>query len=269
MCLTIIWLTKDVLVPTIVIEGQPIYYTDNRVRNEFPALVLLHGAGGTHLSWGEVRLVKFAAAYTLDLPGHGRSPLPGRTSVDAYADTVIAFVEALGLKKVVVGGISMGGAIAQAIGLRQPEWLVGLILVGTGAAMPVGEVILNHILPDFHQTMRLVAKLEWPKGTDEAIVERSYRELSSHDPQVVHDDFAACHLFDVRPRLAQIKVPSLVIAGDHDRLTPLPQLEFLAQNLPQARLAVVEGAGHMVALARPQAVIEAIEQWLAESGLIK
>lgn len=238
------------------------YYTDNRVRNEAPALVLVHGAGGTHFSWGEIRTVKFAAAYSLDLPGHGRSPLPGRPSVDAYADTVIAFVEALGLKKVVVGGISMGGAIAQAIALRQPEWLAGLILVGTGATMPVGEAILNHILPDFHQTMRLIAKLEWPKGTDEAIVERSYQELASHDLQVVYDDFAACHAFDVQPRLNQISVPTLILAGTADRLTPLPQLEFLAHNIPQAKLELIEGAGHMMVLARPQLVATTIESWL-------
>ncbi len=248
---------------TLTIEQQTLYYTDNRVRNEAPALVLVHGAGGTHFSWGEVRAVKFAAAYSLDLPGHGRSPLPGRTSVESYADTVMAFVEALGLKKVIVGGISMGGAIAQAVGLRQPEWLVGLILVGTGATMPVGEAILNHILPDFHQTMRLIAKLEWPKGTDDAIVERSYQELASHDPQVVYDDFAACHAFDVRPRLNQISVPTLILAGTADRLTPLPQLEFLAHHIPQAKLALIEGAGHMMVLARPQLVAATIESWLS------
>ncbi|MCL4870407.1 MAG: alpha/beta hydrolase [Anaerolineae bacterium] len=255
--------------PTLSIDEQRLYYTDNRVRQESPSLVLLHGAGGTHLSWGEVRLVKFAAAYALDLPGHGRSPLPGRASIEAYADVVMAFVTQLGLTNVVVGGISMGGAIAQVIGLRQPDWLSGLVLVGTAANLPVAEAIMGRIFSEFQAAMRLVAKLEWPKGTDERIVERSYQELASHTPQVVYDDFAACHLFDVRPQLAQIQVPSLVIAGDHDRLTPLPQLEFLAQNLPQARLVVVAEAGHMVALARPQAVIEAIEQWLAESGLIK
>jgi pimeloyl-ACP methyl ester carboxylesterase len=248
--------------PNLTINEQKIYYTDNRIMNEAPALVLVHGAGGTHFSWGEVRAVKFAAAYSLDLPGHGRSQPPGRTSVEAYADDVIAFVEALGLKKVVVGGISMGGAIAQAIGLRQPEWLAGLILVGTGVTMPVGEVILNHILPDFQATMRLIAKLEWPKGTDEAILEQSYQELVSHDPQVVYADFAACHAFDVRPQLSQITVPTLVLAGTADRLTPLPQLEFLAQNIPQAKLELIEGAGHMMVLARPQEISVVIESWL-------
>ncbi len=129
--------------------------------------------------------------------------------------------------------------------------------------MPVGEVILNHILPDFHQTMRLIAKLEWPKGTDDAIVERSYQELASHDPQVVYDDFAACHAFDVRPRLNQISVPTLILAGTADRLTPLPQLEFLAHHIPQAKLALIEGAGHMMVLARPQLVAATIESWLS------
>lgn len=250
--------------PTILIDQQTIYYTDNRVSNDAPALVLVHGAGGTHFSWGEIRAVKFAAAYSLDLPGHGRSPLPGRTSVEAYADTVMAFVSQLGLKRVVVGGISMGGAIAQTIALRQPDWLAGLLLVGTAAHLPVADAILHHILPEFEATMRLVAKLEWPKGTDEAIIERSYQELAGQEAQVVYDDFMACNVFDVRPRLNQITVPTLVLAGDGDRLTPLPQLQFLAQNIPQARLVIVPGAGHMVALARPQQVSAVIESWLMD-----
>lgn len=251
--------------PTLNIDEQTVYYTDNRVRNETPVLVLVHGAGGTHFSWGEIRAVKFAAAYCLDLPGHGRSPLPGRTSVEAYADTVMAFISQLDLKRVVVGGISMGGAIAQTIALRQPDWLAGLILVGTAANLPVNEAIFHYILPEFQSTMRLVAKLEWPKGTAEAIIERSYQELARHEAQVVYDDFAACDAFDVRPRLAQITVPTLVLAGDGDRLTPLPQLEFLAQNIPQAKLVIVEGAGHMVALSRPQQVSATIESWLNDS----
>ncbi len=250
--------------PQLTINQQKMYYTDNRVRNEAPALVLVHGAGGTHFSWGELRAVKFAAAYSLDLPGHGRSQPPGRTSVAAYADDVAAFVEALGLKQVVLGGISMGGAIAQTLALRDPDWLAGLLLVATAAALPVADAILHHIQPEFQATMRLVAKLEWPKGTPDEIVTRSYEELISHDPALVYADFAACQAFDVQSRLHEIAVPALVLAGDADRMTALPQLQFLAENIPLARFRVIDGAGHMVALARPQAVSEAVEKWLKE-----
>lgn len=250
--------------PTINLAGQSIYYTDNRVKNEAPALVLVHGAGGTHFSWGELRMVKFAAAYSLDLPGHGRSQPPGRTSVAAYADDVAAFVAAMGLPQVVLGGISMGGAIAQTLALRQPDWLSGLLLVATAAHLPVADAILHHIQPDFHATMRLIAKLEWPKGTPDETVARSYQELANHDPALVYADFAACQAFDVRDRLSEITVPALVLAGDSDRMTSLTQAEFLAQNIPQARLQLIEGAGHMIPLARPQAVAEAVENWYQE-----
>lgn len=250
--------------PNLTINEQRIYYTDNRVSNEAPALVLVHGAGGTHFSWGELRTVKFAAAYALDLPGHGRSQPPGRTSVEAYADDVAAFVAVLGLKQVVLGGISMGGAIAQTLALRQPDWLAGLLLVATAASLPVADAILHHIQPEFHATMRLVAKLEWPKGTPVEIVTRSYEELVSHDPALVYADFAACHAFEVQKRLHEITVPTLVLAGDSDRMTSLAQAQFLAQNIPQAQLQVIANAGHMIPLARPQAVAEAVEQWLKE-----
>lgn len=250
--------------PTVTINKQKIYYTDNRVRNEAPTLVLVHGAGGTHFSWGELRTAKFAAAYSLDLPGHGRSQPPSRTSVEAYADDVAAFVAAMGLPQVVLGGISMGGAIAQTLALRQPDWLSGLLLVATAAHLPVADAILHHIQPDFHATMRLIAKLEWPKGTPDEIVARSYQELANHDPALVYADFAACHAFDVRDRLSEITVPALVLAGDSDRMTSLTQAEFLAQTIPQARFQVIEEAGHMVALARPQAVAEAVESWYKE-----
>ena len=156
----------------------------------------------------------------------------------------------------------MGDPIAQTTALHQQNWLVGLLPVGKAAHLPVADAILHHILPEFEATMRLVAKLEWPKGTAETIIEQSYQELIHNEAQVVYDDFAACQAFDVRPRLAQITLPTLVLAGDGDRLTPLPQLQFLAQNIPQAKLVLVEGAGHMVALSRPQQVSATIESWL-------
>ncbi len=87
-----------------------------------PALVLIHGAGGTHLHWpAELRMLDSTAVYALDLPAHGKSAPPGRTSIEEYADDIAAFVEALGLEHVVLVGHSMGGAIAQTIGLRKPS----------------------------------------------------------------------------------------------------------------------------------------------------
>ncbi len=252
--------------PFIALSSSRVYYTYNRRPAEGPALVLVHGAGGTHFSWPTtLRLAPFAAAYTLDLPGHGRSPAPGRSTIDAYADVVSEFVTTLNLPQVVVGGISMGGAVAQTLGLRQPDWLTGLLLVGTAAALPVGDAILHHILPEFAAAMRLVARLEWPKGTPDTQIELSYQELISTTPEVVYADFAACHAFDVRSRLHQIAVPTLVIAGTVDKLTPLPQMEYLAQNIPQATLCPFTGAGHMVALEHPEPVAAAVAAWFTHT----
>jgi len=94
-----------------------------------------------------------ANLYALDLPGHGRSAGEGRASVDAYAGSLQAFLEALALTRAILVGHSMGGAIVQLLALEDSSMVGGLILVGTGARLRVLPSLLDGLANDFEETI--------------------------------------------------------------------------------------------------------------------
>ena len=108
---------------------------------------------------GELRRLPDHEVYALDLPGHGRSGGPGRTDIGAYAEVVREFADALKLPAFVLGGHSMGGAIALEFALRYGSRLAGLILVGTGARLRVAPEILARHRGGFREHNRAVGRL--------------------------------------------------------------------------------------------------------------
>ncbi len=208
-------------------------------------------------------MLNSTAVYALDLPAHGKSAPPGRTSVDEYADDIAAFVEALGLEHVVLVGHSMGGAIAQTIGLRKPSWLAGLVLVGTSSRLPVTDIILDGLLSDFSKTVSFIMKMCWSGPYIQAVrIALAGREMRRIEPEVVHGDFVACNAFNVGDQLSEISVPTLVIAGSDDKMTPNKVGQSLARKIPNADFVTVPKSGHMMALEYPLEVTEIIESFL-------
>ncbi|MCJ7569410.1 MAG: alpha/beta hydrolase, partial [Anaerolineales bacterium] len=82
-------------------------------------------------------------------------------------------------------------------------------------------------------------------------------------PEVIHGDFTACNQFDICDHLPEIRVPSLILCGEQDRLTPLKYARHLNEQIPDSTLVLIEGAGHMVMLERPLEVAEVVEHFLA------
>ena len=101
-------------------------------------LVLIHGAGGDHLSWpSQIRRLSGYRVYAPDLPGHGKSGGHGLQRVESYGEVVLNWIQALELPKIVLGGHSMGGAIALWLTVNHPDLIHGLVLMSTGATLPV------------------------------------------------------------------------------------------------------------------------------------
>ncbi|GAB4525035.1 MAG: alpha/beta fold hydrolase [Anaerolineae bacterium] len=224
-------------------------------------VVLVHGAGGTHLDWpGALRRLPNTLA--LDLPGHGKSRLPGRTSIEDYTADVALFLEALNMPKAVIIGHSMGGGIAQMLALTHPEKVAGLVLVATGAKLRVHPDIVERVLHDQAGVAALLKEWIWAPAVPQTVREISYERLMETPAQVVQGDYYACDHFDIRERLAEIQAPTLIIGGTEDRMTPHKFSVFMQENIPQAELFTVEGGGHMLALEQPEPVTEAIRQWL-------
>jgi pimeloyl-ACP methyl ester carboxylesterase len=233
-----------------------------RALDRRPVLLLIHGAAGSHLDWPpQLRIVEDMATCALDLPGHGRSAKPGRTSVSDYADDVLLLAENLKLTNIIVVGHSMGGAIALEIGLRNTDAVAGLILVATGARLKVNDALLDLVTGDYDEAVQLITGMAWSQGAPADAVDRGRALMLQCDPSAVEMDYQACNRFDVMARLESVTVPSLVLTSAEDRLTPPKYGEFLAEHIPGAEYASINGAGHMLAQEQPDKVAATITEF--------
>jgi pimeloyl-ACP methyl ester carboxylesterase len=261
------WRYNVVAMPFLHLNQQQLFYTRRPwlPNKTAPALILVHGAGGSHLDWpAQLRQMDGVTVYGLDLPGHGRSERPGRSSIDAYADDVTAFAEILELGHVIVAGHSMGGAIALTMALRRPDWLAGLVLAGTGARLRVADAILNQILPHFETTIDTISRYYWAESTAPALVEAGRQALRQNDPDILYHDYLACNAFDVLDRLGEIEVPALIVSGTADRLTPVKYGRYLADQIRHSHFVILEDAAHMMALEQPEAVAKAVQSFIKD-----
>lgn len=261
--------------PFVQIRDERIFYTHHPSDSALN-LVLIHGSGGTHAHWPEgLRSLDLASVYALDLPGHGASGGKGRTSVQQYADFIQDFVQALGLENLVLAGHSLGGAIAQTLGLRRdgdgedgvirggdvtPPYLslVGLILVGTGARLRVDPAILDRLLTDFPGAIDTICEFAFGPEASAELVAQCRAELLKNNPAVIHADYDACDRFDQMEAVSCIRVPTGVISGEADRLTPVKYGNYLYNKIPNAQHCVIPNAGHMMTLEKPEAITHCI-----------
>ncbi|MGQ9593277.1 MAG: alpha/beta fold hydrolase [Anaerolineae bacterium] len=247
--------------------GERLFYALHRDEGARAAVVLVHGAGGSHVHWPvALRRLPGATVYALDLPGHGRSEGEGRRSIGAYRDVVRAFLEVAGLERAILVGHSMGGAIALDVALRYPKRLAGLVLVGSGARLRVAPALLQGLQEDYPRAVENLVQWLFAEGAPEQPRRRARQQLLEANPDVVYGDFLACDGFDVMGELPRVETQTLVICGTADRMTPLKYSEYLAAHIPQARLEVIPGGGHMVMLEQPEPVARAVSAFLRSVG---
>jgi pimeloyl-ACP methyl ester carboxylesterase len=251
----------------VMVRGIKIHYLEIKsLRSAVDWLVLfIHGSGGNAGLWQRVMegLAEGYRSIAVDLPGHGLSQGDGFKSVSEYGDFVNDFLEALELRKVVLGGHSLGGAVVQDLALRHPQKLKALLLIGTGARL--------RVLPEALESMRKMASGEIPpqfypwgfseKASPEVIAEGE-RAWAKTGSSVRYHDFLACDQFDLIGEIEKIRLPSLIACGKEDHLTPVKYSQFLNQKLPGSRMELIDGAGHLVMLENPRALSQAILNFL-------
>jgi pimeloyl-ACP methyl ester carboxylesterase len=156
----------------------------------------------------------------------------------------------------------MGGAVAQMAAASCSERVAGLILIGTGARLRVAPAILKDILDDQQTAVDLIMRWAWAEDAPEHLVRQGQQTWMATPAEIVHGDFMACDAFDMMEQLTRIMVPTLVIVGTADRLTPHKYGVFLQQHIPNSRLVTVDGGGHMMALEQPRVVAGAVAEFL-------
>lgn len=222
-----------------------------------PPLILIHGAGGSFLSWHpRLRRMPGETVFTLDLPGHGKSAGKGRQSIHAYAEDVLNFLREQNIHKPVICGHSMGSAIALVLALEHSPQFSALALLGAGAKLRVSPLIFEKAKnpATFAEAVQLVNEYSFSPETPKDLMRLSSEAMLKLHPQTLLGDFLACDSFDVVERLPAIQLPTFIACGTLDVMTPPKFSKFLFEKIPNARLHLLEKTGHMLALESPDAI---------------
>ncbi len=245
-----------------------IYYSVHEGgQHHLPAVVLLHGAGGTHLSWtADIRRMPGQHVLALDLPGHGKSEGYAQQSITAYADQVHNFLMNLGMDEVVLVGHSMGGAVALTIALKYPRMVAGLGLISTGAYLPVDPPLVDALSNplSYSEGLARIQETAFSPAASPALIEAGMRALRDMRPSLLLADYLACSRFDLRDLVDQIGAPAWVACGAHDRITPPALSNYLVARLVNAHLQMIPDAGHMVTMEQPALLSQGLRAFLSD-----
>jgi pimeloyl-ACP methyl ester carboxylesterase len=233
-------------------------------------LVLLHAAGSTAGMWRRqlLGLESQHSAIAVDLPGHGRSAgVDGPASVEESAAVVLRVLDALRLRPCVLVGRSMGAAIALVVASRAPQRVRGLVLACSAARFTLSDEVLA--------SARDVARGRLPQqfttetfspSTRIDVMREAWTEQVKTDPRVRLTDLLASRTFDGRPLLPSIRVPTLVVAGADDAITPVAQSKELAAGIAGAQLEVLAQAGHQAPLEQSERFNELVAGFAERLG---
>ncbi len=197
------------------------------------------------------------------LPGHpDGAPLLG---APAMAEWVIAEVEEIPGPLVMVGH-SLGGAVALEIALMRPDLVAGLVLLSTGARLPVPDEALARIDADFTAECARFVEESWLHHEPE-LIRRGTNSVISMGPESLRADYLSARDHDLRGKLGEVDVPAMVISGESDPLVPTWLSEELADELPGASLAIIAETAHVPQLERPEMIDLLIAAFLARLEL--
>ncbi|OPY75411.1 MAG: Pimeloyl-(acyl-carrier protein) methyl ester esterase [Syntrophorhabdus sp. PtaU1.Bin058] len=227
-------------------------------------VIFIHGAGGSTKSWyfQKEALQRSMEVLVVDLPGHGRCPGDGYDSVAQHCDSLYHLLSERPPDRYFIAGHSMGGAIGMSFALAYPHLVKGLILIGTGAKLAVLPAILEGIRQDKAKTVGNIVAAIFSDKTPRQAKETAFNEMMQCSGETIFRDFSACNGFNIMDKVAAIKAPPLIICGKDDLMTPPKYSEFLHRSLADSRLSIIEDAGHMVMLEKPDEVNKEIEEFV-------
>lgn len=238
-------------------------------------LVFLHGVGGGHHAW-ESQVPYFGGlgypSHAWDQPGYGKSATVEPYDLEQVSAALARLIESLGGEPVVLVGHSMGGLIAQETYVRHPELVKAMALCFTSPAFAGGsseftrQFLAARIGPlDAGKTMaEIAAKLIPTMGSNSKLAEQI---MAGAPPDTYRKAVHLLTTFDRRKELADIKVPTLLVAGSDDRTAPPSVMEKMASKIPGGEYVLLQGCGHLGPMDHPDAFNKALLAFLQRHSL--
>ncbi|MFN2158674.1 MAG: alpha/beta fold hydrolase [Anaerolineales bacterium] len=234
-------------------------------KSTHPPIVLIHGAGGSHLFWPpQIRRLPGHHVFSLDLPGHGKSSGRVRQSIGAYVQDILDWMDSIGLNRAVFIGHSMGSAIAQTLAIHYPDYVVGLGLIGSGAAFNVNPELLDRTSSPstFDSGIAIIIKNSFSPTASERLVKLAKKRILETNYSVLYADFKVCDNFDEILSVYRITQPTLILCGADDKMTPPRFSIYLNTKIRNSELEIIPHAGHMVMLEQPDAVAISVSKFM-------
>lgn len=235
-----------------------------------PPLVLLHSLGTSLHVWDEqaAALSRSFRVIRPDLRGHGlTSATPGDYDMPMLAGDVAALLDALRIAKAHIGGISIGGMIAQAFAARHPERVASLILCDTAMIIPTVENWRERIATVRRQGIGAIADAVMARWVTQGFLDSPQAQgLRAMLLRTTVEGYAGCAAAirdaDLAQSTSKLRVPTLVLVGDQDQSTPVTSAEALRDAIPGAGLIVIESAAHIPTVEKPDEITSAIRHFL-------
>jgi len=259
--------------PEVNINGQTISYTE---RGRGLPLVLVHGFPLDNRIW-ESQVANLSDKYRViapDLPGFGKSQPPRPFTMESLADALHAFLTQIKALPCALAGLSMGGYMSFAYERKYPIDLKALILVDTKAEAdtPDGKAGRNKMIETVRTSgspaiaAAMLPKMLSPQTLQSRpqLVQQVKSIMESCPPQTIEYALAAMRdRNDYRDCCPSVALPTLILVGDADVITPPAVAESMHKDIPHSKLVIIKGAGHLSPMEQPEQVNQAIRQFLA------
>ncbi len=252
--------------PMIELEEFQMYYEQAGTGDP---VVLIHGLGDGHEVWNhQIQALAEGGfeAFAMDLRGHGDSgKTDAKHTMERFTQDINAFMDALGLHKAHIVGLSMGGFIAQILAVDFPKRVRSLILIGTACELNVRfidklQIRLAAVLP-YKPLVKQYAKRPFWRQEKEWIEEFTARTLKCGKKDFI-GSAKAIFPFRCCDRLGEIAVPTLVMVGEHDEIQPVPYSEQIQSLIKESTLRIIKDSGHCVSVEQPESTNEELLSFL-------
>lgn len=257
-------------------QQQPAYvYTGGKDFDAAkPSVIFIHGTANDHSVW-TMQARYFAHhgwnALAVDLPGHGKSFGDAKTSIASAADWLVNLQDNGNIKTAALIGHSMGSLIALDAASRYPSRVSQLALIGASVPMPVTDILMDAAIHRPSEAFDMLniwghaPQLKWGKnptpGTSTMMA--GARLLAQSHPGALATDLTACRAFQMDDAaIAAIAVPTLIVAGTDDLLTPVKAGKALTDRLAKATMITLPDVGHSMMQEAPAGIVDALKGFL-------